>query len=337
MDRKEIERFGQLWQEVVEKKKLDPVNHDALKGSHADRKDKDIDNDGDVDKSDEYLHNRRKTVKHATKKEGWGKKKSSVMKSEEVESCPNCGCEECECEIEESKDLNTDNVGKALRHDCATHVQHEQWGAGECISGEHTLEEQEDGTAIVTHYDVMFEHGIEHDVAVEDLEILAEKSHLHANYKKKGMKEDDDPCWDSHQQVGMKKKGGKMVPNCVPKEEVEQEEEVIAEETVAEFEQEVNATYTHFVHGTRAALQQMWEKAQQGSDGKYKDDQLGHQPQAAKDFAGQHDYGNAEVKADAVKDAEKTAAAGKSGKQSPARSSADKLSNGDTKPVKQGA
>jgi len=31
-----------------------------------------------------------------------------------------------------------------------------------------------------------------------------------------------DPCWDSHKQVGMKKKGGKMVPNCVPKnEEVE--------------------------------------------------------------------------------------------------------------------
>ena len=31
--------------------------------------------------------------------------------------------------------------------------------------------------------------------------------------------EDKDPCWDSHKQVGMKKKGGKMVPNCVPKNE----------------------------------------------------------------------------------------------------------------------
>ena len=30
---------------------------------------------------------------------------------------------------------------------------------------------------------------------------------------------DGDPCWDTHKQVGMKKKGGKMVPNCVPKEE----------------------------------------------------------------------------------------------------------------------
>jgi len=30
-----------------------------------------------------------------------------------------------------------------------------------------------------------------------------------------------DPCWDTHKQVGMKKKGGKMVPNCVPKEETQ--------------------------------------------------------------------------------------------------------------------
>jgi len=29
--------------------------------------------------------------------------------------------------------------------------------------------------------------------------------------------EDDDPCWDSHKMVGMKKKGDKTVPNCVPK------------------------------------------------------------------------------------------------------------------------
>lgn len=29
--------------------------------------------------------------------------------------------------------------------------------------------------------------------------------------------EDDDPCWDSHEMVGMKNKGGRKVPNCVPK------------------------------------------------------------------------------------------------------------------------
>ena len=30
---------------------------------------------------------------------------------------------------------------------------------------------------------------------------------------------EDGPCWDTHKQVGMKKKGGRMVPNCVPKNE----------------------------------------------------------------------------------------------------------------------
>ena len=31
--------------------------------------------------------------------------------------------------------------------------------------------------------------------------------------------EDEDPCWDTHKQIGMKKKGGREVPNCVPKNE----------------------------------------------------------------------------------------------------------------------
>ena len=39
-------------------------------------------------------------------------------------------------------------------------------------------------------------------------------------YRKANLKkEEKDPCWDTHKQVGMKKKGGKMVPNCVPKNE----------------------------------------------------------------------------------------------------------------------
>lgn len=33
--------------------------------------------------------------------------------------------------------------------------------------------------------------------------------------------EDDDPCWKNYKMVGMKKKGGREVPNCVPKEEIE--------------------------------------------------------------------------------------------------------------------
>ena len=36
--------------------------------------------------------------------------------------------------------------------------------------------------------------------------------------------EADDPCWKDYKQIGMKKKGNREVPNCVPKEELEIEE-----------------------------------------------------------------------------------------------------------------
>jgi len=48
-----------------EEDKLDPVNPKAVKKKFADRKDKDIDNDGDVDDSDKFLHKRRKAVSKA--------------------------------------------------------------------------------------------------------------------------------------------------------------------------------------------------------------------------------------------------------------------------------
>lgn len=47
----------------------------------------------------------------------------------------------------------------------------------------------------------------------EKLDTIRDK---HDNYN-----EDSDPCWDSHKMVGTKKKGGKTVPNCVPKESVD--------------------------------------------------------------------------------------------------------------------
>jgi len=41
---------------------LDPVNKDAVKKKFDDRKDKDIDNDGDTDSTDKYLHKRRSAI-----------------------------------------------------------------------------------------------------------------------------------------------------------------------------------------------------------------------------------------------------------------------------------
>ena len=56
MKTEDIKRMALAYQAVTEKK-MDPVGQE----------DGDIDNDGDVDKSDKYLHNRRKAIKKAMK------------------------------------------------------------------------------------------------------------------------------------------------------------------------------------------------------------------------------------------------------------------------------
>ena len=63
------------------KEGLDPVDKKELKGDHKDREDKDIDNDGDVDDSDEYLHKRRKAVKKSIDGEEDDDKKEDAKES----------------------------------------------------------------------------------------------------------------------------------------------------------------------------------------------------------------------------------------------------------------
>ena len=57
------------FKKYVQESNLDPVNKKALKGKHKDRKDGYIDNDGDVDSSDQYLHKRRKAISKAVTSE----------------------------------------------------------------------------------------------------------------------------------------------------------------------------------------------------------------------------------------------------------------------------
>jgi len=38
----------------------------------------------------------------------------------------------------------------------------------------------------------------------------------------------NEKCWDTHKQVGMKNKGGRMVPNCVAKESVTEDDDTVA-------------------------------------------------------------------------------------------------------------
>ena len=59
---------GKHYDVKKEEDKLDKVNPVAVKKKFKDRKDKDIDNDGDVDDSDRFLHKRRKAISKAIDK-----------------------------------------------------------------------------------------------------------------------------------------------------------------------------------------------------------------------------------------------------------------------------
>ena len=53
------------------------------------------------------------------------------------------------------------------------------------------------------------------------------------------LNEIQEACWDTHKQIGMKEKGGSMVPNCVKKEELDEVDEydVVSEQDIEEFVQ----------------------------------------------------------------------------------------------------
>lgn len=202
--------------EITEKKKLDPVG----------KADADIDNDGDVDKSDKYLKNRRKTIKKAMSKDD--KKKAAgkgakdgidlepeiddVKESVELEEASvkityknpkdgkthsmhvftaqdaaraekdlrRQGMQIVKKEMGEEKTPDGVDAGAVDKHNCATHVYHEQWGEGQTITTMHA-EPTEKG--FVEWYDVLFDHGIEKGVPVAEMKVTREMSH--GNHKKK--------------------------------------------------------------------------------------------------------------------------------------------------------
>ena len=170
----------------VYEKKLDPVNKDAVKKKFDDRKDKDIDNDGDVDSSDKFLHKKRKAISKAMKKET--EKESKMSKNENayfrVDTMRDAlkkvwgdavkeSVEPKKETLEEKKLEDSPNPANHW-HMCATNVVHEKWGRGNTI---HSMHADPDKKGMVEWYDVWFHHGIEKQVPTKDLEIVTEEGH----------------------------------------------------------------------------------------------------------------------------------------------------------------
>ena len=90
---------GKTYDVKKEQEKLDKVNKVALGKKFKDRKDKDIDNDGDVDSSDKYLHKRRQAVSKAIKKENY-EVGTKERRDHTIETTPGQSKEDFEKQVE---------------------------------------------------------------------------------------------------------------------------------------------------------------------------------------------------------------------------------------------
>lgn len=107
---------GKCMDEAKDEKdpKMDKVDKKALKKDYDDRKDKDIDNDGDEDDSDEYLHKKRQAVSKAIdKKDDAPKKKAKKPESqaEPVDVEPTLG----ESEMSDSEEKKREEIVMKLK------------------------------------------------------------------------------------------------------------------------------------------------------------------------------------------------------------------------------
>jgi hypothetical protein len=258
--------------------KMDPVDQKALKGKHSDRKDKDIDNDGDVDSSDEYLHKRRKAVSKAMKEEvELDEKVAAYDKNGKVVGLyrnmadakrlkPNHTYKIHKEEVElDEKVAAYDKNGKVVglyrnmadakrlkpnhtykihkeeteenpantQHLCAKNVVHESWGEGSCIPTMHA-DPDEDGN--IEWYDVMFDHGIEEQVSIEELKVTKAESHIHASKKKieESEDEDEDDMEDDGDDSDEDEKNGKKKKTSGKKDDVDVEPEMDDQQMTSE-------------------------------------------------------------------------------------------------------
>lgn len=201
--RKDMEKMGTSmknphFEETQVAEKLDPVG----------KEDGDVNNDGKKDSSDSYLMKRRKAIGSAMKK----KLKESRSLAEVM------------TDTEDDKPIKEKKISNKIKINPKLGEAVEELGGellemtevDEAVYGG-TPPEKKDTRMTVTNADK------KGNTPAYQAYKAGNKKYKAADHMNEG---DGDPCWDSHKQVGMKKKGGKMVPNCVPKnEEVETEVE----------------------------------------------------------------------------------------------------------------
>lgn len=190
---------GKQTAKVKSGKGLDPVG----------REDKDIDNDGDHDKTDKYLLNRRKVRGDVIKKShGVSEGKGWYDPMED----PDFDHDEAEANRGVSGKNNPPGGKSAKKDKKVRKESFSNWRSDLREVADEVEEKQ------------VKERKIKNKVVISPTikteEMSAAISEIGGVLLEAKEVSKDDPCWDGYEQIGMKKKGGKKVPNCVPKESV---------------------------------------------------------------------------------------------------------------------
>jgi len=259
---------------LAEAKKLDPVDDKANDKKFTDRKDKDIDNDGDVDSSDEYLHKKRAATDDAI---DGGKKPAKTVKESDDE----------ETEIDEARQMKDPKKDTMVTKGGKTIVIDKSKEAEYLKKGWTLSEEKEE----------------EDDVETDKKPFPPKK----------------------------KKKEDEVEPEAEP--EADGDAEIKKNPKTADKKAEISKIESV---DTRSAFEKMWtdivEATAPKKDGEKYDD---HSSEHDKKVIAMHKKSDKKIE-DAEEEGHDITfkAGGKSMKQSPARSGADNLNNGDKTPKK---
>ena len=195
---------GKYRSEYVEA--LDPVG----------KEDGDVNNDGKKDGTDKYLMNRRKAIGKAIKK-----KMSEGVRDMDPEK----GTAERKARLEKKRGMKMDDHPQYKKEE-VEQVDENRAAMGRINKEYHRKKEAEEMAARAKapkdkkplpkrkNDNPMYDPKSAGSSRVKNFKFTGEEVEAVAEG-------DGDPCWDTHKQVGMKKKGGKMVPNCVPKTKTE--------------------------------------------------------------------------------------------------------------------
>ena len=125
-------------------------------------------------------------------------------------------------------------------HDCATVIEHPEWGLGKPVHGSHAIPDDE---GFVEWYDVQFKHGVEEKVMAEDVKVLVSEAH-HEDMKMPKTKEALMAAMHKEMK-GMKKADlqaayGSMMKAGMHDEETKQELKAL-EDAKAEIEEKIKS------------------------------------------------------------------------------------------------